>query len=308
MYGVGPDFEYTIGDPVIPIGPDVADQNDWWFRGPEARALKPQDGAVMDLPAGGKVDFEIACHVDWTSYGDKTTDPNAELSACPDNYDPDGPLDDSLLSGCALAIADKSDIEEVGWDDLAVFSVNHRCVRERITTFEIPERMPACTGNNCVCAWLWLANNGTANFYMTAFDCRITDVDDDFARPILPPVDPVFCPDGDSTCEPAAGAKRPLYAYNEPTNVVWQGNDARPGYHASWSFPNDGAQNDIFDLSAVSTTSATSPHTPTTTSRVQPPTTIPSISTSTSESESDYTSLFDRRIVRDIHSNHVLDL
>lgn len=32
MYGVGPDFEYTIGDPVIPIGPDVADQNDWWFR------------------------------------------------------------------------------------------------------------------------------------------------------------------------------------------------------------------------------------------------------------------------------------
>lgn len=30
-------------------------------RGPEARALKPQDGAVMDLPAGGKVDFEIAC-------------------------------------------------------------------------------------------------------------------------------------------------------------------------------------------------------------------------------------------------------
>ncbi|GAA5905609.1 hypothetical protein JCM8208_005785 [Rhodotorula glutinis] len=276
MYGVGVDFAYDAGNPVTPIGPGVDNMSDWWFRGPEYRALKPQDGAVTDLPAGGKIDIEIACHVAWTSYGVTPTDPDSELSACPDNYgayhagDPAGPLDDSLVSGCALAIADKDDIDAVGWDDLAMFSVNHKCVRQKITTFDIPERMPSCTGDNCVCAWLWLANNGTANFYMTAFDCRITDVDDSLARPILPVIDPVYCDPSNSTCELAVGAKRPLYAYNEPTNVVWEGNDARPGYHASWSFPNDGAQNDIFDLSASpSTTSrATSSSAATTSKRV----------------------------------------
>ena len=41
-------------------------------------------------------------------------------------------------------------------------------------------------------------------------------------------------------------------AYNQPTNVEWQGNDDRPGYHASWSFPKNGAQEDIFDTSSLS--------------------------------------------------------
>jgi len=50
---------------------------------------------------------------------------------------PDGPVDDDLLSGCALGIADKDDIEKVGWDDLAIFSVNQRCVKGRITSFEM---------------------------------------------------------------------------------------------------------------------------------------------------------------------------
>ncbi|GAA5855113.1 hypothetical protein JCM9279_001956 [Rhodotorula babjevae] len=278
MYGVGPDFEYAAGNPVTPIGPGVSDISDWWFRGPEYRALKPQDGAVTDLPAGGSIDIEIACHVAWTSYGVTPTDPDSELSACPDNYgayhagDPAGPLDDSLVSGCALAIADEDDIESVGWDSLAVFSVNHNCVRQKVTTFDIPERMPSCTGDKCVCAWLWLANNGTANFYMTAFDCRITDVDESLARPILPVIDPVYCDSSNSTCEPAVGAKRPLYAYNEPSNVVWEGNDARPGYHASWSFPHDGAQNDIFDLAAAPSSASSKSSAPaaTTTSKRVP--------------------------------------
>lgn len=32
MYGVGPNWNYTAGDPVVPIGPGVAKQDDWWFR------------------------------------------------------------------------------------------------------------------------------------------------------------------------------------------------------------------------------------------------------------------------------------
>ncbi|CDR41535.1 RHTO0S06e02762g1_1 [Rhodotorula toruloides] len=252
MYGVGPGFSYDGGNPVDPIGPGVAKQSDWWFRGPSYRALKPQNGSVMDLPAGGSVTIEITCHLVHSSYGTQTSDPNDPLSACPNGYgphhagDPAGPIVENLVSRCALGVADKDDDEKVGWDDIVIFSVTHRCVRQRLTTFKIPDRMPACSGSKCICGWFWLANNGTANFYMTAFDCRFTDVKSSKARALLPPVDPAFCPTGNTTCQPAKGAKRPLYAYNTPTNVVWQGNDARPGYHQSWSFGEDGAQEDIF--------------------------------------------------------------
>ncbi|KWU44348.1 hypothetical protein RHOSPDRAFT_34138 [Rhodotorula sp. JG-1b] len=258
MYGVGPGFTNLAGDPFSPIGPDIANQNEWWFRGSEYRALKPHHASVMELPVGTSVDVEIACNVAWTTYGARTTDNSAELSACPENYgayhsgDPAGPVDESMLSGCALAVADKDDIEQVGWDDLVVFSVNHNCVKQRVTPFEIPSRMPACSGEKCICAWLWLANNGTGNFYMTGFDCKFTGVDPKKALLLLPPIDPVFCAPGNESCRLAVGAKRPLYAYNQPTNVEWQGNDDRPGYHASWSFPKNGAQEDIFDTSSLS--------------------------------------------------------
>ncbi|GAA5827594.1 hypothetical protein JCM11251_001749 [Rhodosporidiobolus azoricus] len=254
MYGVGKGFSYDVGDPVAPIGPDLQEQDDWWFRGRPWRAKKPQDEAVMVLPAGGKVDVEIACHVAWTSLGERTTDLRDDLAACPDNYgafhsgDPAGPIEENLLSGCALGIADVDDIEDVTMDNLAIFSVNHRCVRDRVTSFEIPERMPACTGEKCICAWFWLANNGTANFYMTGFDCSVSGAPAD-ARRVAPPQDPVFCGDEPSSC--TTGSKRPLYAYNQPNNIPWWDNNHRPGYHASWSFPNDGAQNDIFEASEV---------------------------------------------------------
>lgn len=66
MYGVGgsrtgQDWTYAAGDPVSPIGPDVATQDAWWFRGPGYRALAPPAGAVTELPAGGTIMLEIAC-------------------------------------------------------------------------------------------------------------------------------------------------------------------------------------------------------------------------------------------------------
>ncbi|GAA6060878.1 hypothetical protein JCM10212_000161 [Sporobolomyces blumeae] len=282
MYGVGQDWAYEAGNPVDPIGPDVATRDAWWFRGPAYRALKPQNESVMILPAGGKVDIEIACHVAHTSYGVSPSNLSDPLAACPGNSGafhsgvPDEPIDDSLLSGCALAIADKDELDQVGWDDLAVFSVNQRCVRDRYTPFEVPSRMPACSGKKCICACsrddltnrtiplrldinrldidddlLRLANRGTGNFYMTAFDCAV-EPGRAPAR-ILPVVDPEFCPSSNSSCTRTKGAKRPLYAYNSPSNVVWQGNDHRPGYHDEWSFV-DGPQEDIFAESVSSTT------------------------------------------------------
>ncbi|GAA6007472.1 hypothetical protein JCM11491_004174 [Sporobolomyces phaffii] len=257
MYGVGPNWEPLAGSPGDPIGPDIANRDDWWFRGPGYRSLKPQNDSVMSLPAGGRVEIEITCNVAFTSYGVSPSNLSDPLAACPGNSGafhsgtPGEAIDEDLLSGCALAIADKDDIEQVGWDDLAVFSVNQRCVRDRVTSFEIPKQLPKCSGDKCICAWLWLANNGTGNFYMTGFDCSVEPGSDPL--PILPPVDPEFCPSTNDTCIPAKGAKRPLYAYNSPSNIEWHGNDHRPGYHESWSFF-DGAQDDIFDRSGQNAT------------------------------------------------------
>lgn len=82
MYGVEAGFSYEAGDPVAPLGPGVQKLEDWWFkcassppfssptltncrlpscRGPRARALKPQNDSVMELPAGGTAKIEIAC-------------------------------------------------------------------------------------------------------------------------------------------------------------------------------------------------------------------------------------------------------
>ncbi|GAA5897105.1 hypothetical protein JCM6882_001792 [Rhodosporidiobolus microsporus] len=239
MYGVGENFAYDVpGQPCDPIGPDLTTQDSWWFRGPEYRALTPMarsDGEVTELPAGGSINIEIACHVAWTSFGVSPTVPGSQLDACPGNAgayhsgDPNADdIDPSLVAGCALAIADKDDIEQVGWDDLTIFSVQQDCVKQKVTSFDIPAKMPSCTGDKCICGWFWLANNGTANFYMTGFDCKVTNSPAD-ALPIAAPQDPVWCGDDPSTC--TKGAKRPLYAYDLPTNVPIWSNDDRPGYH-----------------------------------------------------------------------------
>ena len=136
-------------------------------------------------------DRRIVHSVAWTSYGVTPTDPDSELSACPDNYgayhagDPAGPLDDSLLSGCALAVADVDDISDVTMDNLAVFSVNHNCVRQKVTTFEVPERMPSCTGDKCVCAWLWLANNVRRRAFLSSTGSSVSSArHDEHARTV----------------------------------------------------------------------------------------------------------------------------
>ncbi len=67
------------------------------------------------------------------------------LDACPGNTgayhsgDPEADtIDQNLLSGCALGIADVDNIDDVTMDNLAIFSVNHECVKQKDTSFEIP--------------------------------------------------------------------------------------------------------------------------------------------------------------------------
>jgi hypothetical protein len=76
------------------------------------------------------------------------------------------------LGGCALAIAYKSDVNDVKPEDMVVFSVNHQCIWTRYTDFPgklipccgsvqvtdivvVPAKMPPCPNGKCVCAWLW---------------------------------------------------------------------------------------------------------------------------------------------------------
>lgn len=62
-------------------------------------------------------------------------------------------IDRSLLSGCALGIADVDNINDVTQENFAIFSVKHDCVGQKQNSFEIPAAMPACTGDKCICGW-----------------------------------------------------------------------------------------------------------------------------------------------------------
>ncbi|KAI5474857.1 Galactose-binding domain-like protein [Pseudohyphozyma bogoriensis] len=247
MYGM-----FTTYPPSSPIGPNW-DYDDWWFRGAPTRNSPPAEGEVTILPAGGNITLEISCNLAFTTdpdYGYATSD-NVACPEGPGPYhsgDPDGPIDYNLLAGCALAIADVDDINLVTVDNLAVFSVQHECVWVRDTVFEIPAKMPPCTGKHCICAWLWEPQNGTGNYYQTPFNCDVSGSPAD-ATPIQMPLkDPVFCPDSLDDC--TTGATRPIYYYNNDYwNIEWVSNYFRPGYHNTWGWTN-GAQNDIFMTAA----------------------------------------------------------
>lgn len=61
----------------------------------------------------------------------------------------------SDLLGCALSIADSNDVHSVAPEDFIVFSVNQYCVTSRETPFEVPQAMPSCSHDWCLCAWTW---------------------------------------------------------------------------------------------------------------------------------------------------------
>lgn len=124
----------------------------WWFRG--KRNDKPR--ARVTLNAGGTTILETACERQHTTFGGAAksknhpcpTDPPAAHTALGKE------LDKNALTGCALAIAYKSDAMKVNPEDFVVFSVQKDCVFRRFTHFKIP-KLPKCPGGKCVCAWFW---------------------------------------------------------------------------------------------------------------------------------------------------------
>ena len=147
-------------------------------------------------------------------------------------------------SGCALAIAYKSDAKTVLPRDFVVFSVVHDCPKRQREPFRVPN-LPACPNNKCICAWFWIPkNSGTKNFYMTPFVCHVTNaasnakpVDFEYAIPPRRCLDPKNC---------NFGPRNPLYwlgngdQINMPENIFQS-----PHYSIRYGF-REGAQKDIF--------------------------------------------------------------
>ena len=97
---------------------------------------------------------ELACQKQFTSYGKNGGGNNPCPSDNPSMH-AGTPIKDSELLGCGLAIAYKSNVNDVKPEDFTIFSVNHDCVRYKNTAFQVPAGMPACPGGKCICAWFW---------------------------------------------------------------------------------------------------------------------------------------------------------
>lgn len=158
----------------------------------------------------------------------------------------------SDAAGTSLAIAYKSDINQVGIEDLVVFSVAPNSPWHRRTSYLIPADMPACPEDGCICSWNWIPNHcGQPNMYMNGFRCMVTEARPDAPR-LAPPQTPRWCEDNVHNC--VQGAKGLVVFEQDPSinNIVTDGlirqkdgNWGSPSYNMKMGF-RPGAQNDIF--------------------------------------------------------------
>ncbi|CAE6446984.1 unnamed protein product [Rhizoctonia solani] len=254
--------------PVAPLR-DL-DFNVWWMHG--HMDAPPNKGDVFRLPAGQTVTTEIACTKAATSYwesgeGGDVRDGN--------NVCPGSPMAQfhtngiSGLGGCGLAIAYKNDVHAVKPEDFAIFSVNHQCVWNRFTDFEVPAKLPECPGGKCICSFFWIhrEDSGGEEMYMNPFDCAVANATS--SVPIPPPQVPRYCPVDKTNC--TVGAKQPFYWLQNEGNNIFNDSFDPPTYTDDYGFK-QGAQNDLWD-SVAGASSTTSTASATLTSGVAPSTT-----------------------------------
>ncbi|TFK50100.1 hypothetical protein OE88DRAFT_1736379 [Heliocybe sulcata] len=243
--------------PVTPLMAMSFEQ--WWFHGHLDHPPHPED--VYQLPAGKPATFEVACSKSATSYFASSGGGNVQSGndPCPGGppsaYHTTG-IDD--VKGCSLAIAYKSDVSQVQPEDFTVFSVNHTCVWNRFTDFQVPERMPSCPPGGCICAFFWIhsADSGSEQNYMNGFQCNVTGSTSNIAlaTPKLARrcgADPANGRHEASTGNCTYGAKQPFYWFQKEKNNMFEGTYSPPFYNDLYNFK-DGAQDDIFQDSYVS--------------------------------------------------------
>jgi len=235
---------------------------DWWFHGYLSDPPTPE--TLVDLPAGGLTMTQIACNKSYTVFPGNTPPKPTTFSngwvddACPGDVGTyhaggggtygGGAIDPMKVTGCALAIADQSDVTKIQPTDFVVFSTNMTCVYHRDTAFQVPPTMPACSDpNGCICAWFWQGFDSQAEMYMIGFRCQVTQVGT-IAPPqtLAKPKAAVLCGGGRGTC--TKGAKMPMFWANlgyanvaTPTNLT-----LKPEYNDLYGFHTNGAQTDIF--------------------------------------------------------------
>lgn len=252
MYG------YDDDNSAYPMGyPDFVPFSNWWFHGQINQP--PADGQFFELPAGGQAQAQVACNKQWTTWGGYQGTPS---DACPDDFGSLHEASTANTKGCAIAIAYKSDVNDVKPEDFVVITTNAACPWNRDVTFDIPAGLPACPEGGCHCMWGWVhgETNGGDEMYMNGFKCQVTNPGN---RALATPKAPVLCTSGN-----CSGAKNPLY-FSKVEGANVQRDDGPPSYNERYGWTN-GAQTDIFadgvvDNSQPTTTASNTATTPTAT-------------------------------------------
>ncbi|KAI5117029.1 hypothetical protein M0805_001545 [Coniferiporia weirii] len=230
----------------------------WWFHG--HLDYPPNDGDFLEIPAGETMNTEIACDKGATSYfasspGGSIQDgenpcPGSPTTAFHANNEAD-------TRGCALAITHQSDVSAVKPEDFTIFSVNHTCVWNRFTNFDVPAQMPACPEGGCICAFFWIhaPDSGSEQIFMNGYRCQVTGATS--TTPVATSrvarrcgADPDFSKPDAAAWNCTYGAKQPLYWDQTENNNMFEGVHAPPFYNDLYAFPN-GAQSDIFQDSEL---------------------------------------------------------
>ncbi|KAI9758870.1 MAG: hypothetical protein M4579_002754 [Chaenotheca gracillima] len=226
-------------------------KEEWWFQADRGcDKVPPKAGVFLEIPAGGKLETELAHNRAFTSLsydGTKVTDwPDggqhpedwAGPGNPPDCIQDDGALhtqNQSMAAGTAFAISYQSEISEVTMENLVVFT--------------------------------------TLQQYMQGFKCNVTGATS--TTPIATAKAPVYCGDDKSKC--VKGAKQ-MIAWQQATgNNVEPPQFVSPAYNTGFGWES-GAQDDIFEASATETTSPTTaaaPPSSSTTATVASPSSAP---------------------------------
>jgi hypothetical protein len=259
---------------------------DRWFQHDRGcDAVPPAAGSILNLPAGGSFTVELAHNQAQTtlSYDGKYTSAWPDGKDHPDDWNgpgtaavclqDDGALhtqNETMAAGTAFAISYNADLKDVTMENLAVFTVKKHTPWKRITTYEVPAKLPACPPGGCHCAWLWIPNGcGQPNMYMQGFRCNVTGATS--SAPVAKAQPPAYCKGEPDKC--TKGAKQML-AWNQlDGNNVQSPSGETPMYNEVCGFL-DGAQDNIFEDSPAGTeTSSISTPAPTTMSTVIRPAT-----------------------------------
>jgi hypothetical protein len=91
-------------------------------------------------------------NVKWACY-DK---PSGVATALHNMQNADDPIDDKYFGGTSLAIAYTSDVNALKPSDMTVISVHLHSPWLKDTPYHIPEGLPECPPEGCLCTWNWL--------------------------------------------------------------------------------------------------------------------------------------------------------